>query len=415
LGLASIFSALVGGAVYRWMPSNLALASPWLVLWFLSPLLGWLLNLRPRAEQKQTSLAQEDLRFLRKISRHTWRYFSDFVNDGTSWLPPDNYQVSYQNQLAMRTSPTNIGLGMLATLTANDFGYLTLDQVVERLTRTIDTIGQLERHEGHLLNWYDIQTLAPLEPRYVSAVDSGNLLGALWTLEHGLEELIQTPVLDAKAFAGLRDTGEILKEAIEKIGISGLDGHALDRLLLGWEDPPERIADALGLLRRVDGNVQALADKARASAGVEAGAAYWARQMQNQLSAWLMIADRYLTWIEILEEKTEGELAQLGLDELLVLRQTLHQAPSLVEIAQGQAGGIPFLESVRAGAPSEADPLYEWFDRLVEAFARSQWLAGEMLALAERLIQDGRHVSESINMRFLYDAERRLFAIGRLL
>jgi cyclic beta-1,2-glucan synthetase len=412
LSLASIFSAMVGWAVYRWMPSNLALASPWLVLWFLSPLFGWLLNLRPRAEQKQRLLAQEDLQFLRKIARHTWRYFSDFVNDETSWLPPDNYQFSHQNQLAMRTSPTNIGLGMLSMLAANDFGYLTLDQVVEGLTRTIDTIGKLERYEGHLLNWYDIQTLAPLEPRYVSAVDSGNLLGALWTLEHGLEELLQAPVLDAKAFAGLQDTGEILKEAIEKVGTSNRDGHDLDQLLLGWEDPPERIADALCLLRRVDGNVKALADKACESAGVEAGAVYWARQMQRQLSAWLMIADRYLTWIEILYEKTEEEIAQLGLDELLVLRQTLRQAPSLVDIAKGHIGEIQFLESVREGAPSEADPLYEWFDRLVEAFAKSQWLAGEMLALAERLIQDGRELSESINMRFLYDAQRRLFSIG---
>ena len=412
VGLASVFSVSVGWAVQRWMPSNLALAGPWLVLWFLSPLLVWFLNLRRQEKPRQVLLSARDLLFLRKVSRRTWRYFSDFVSEETSWLPPDNYQYSHQNQLAMRTSPTNIGLGMLGTLAANDFGYLTLDQVVERLTRTLDTIGKLERHEGHLLNWYDIQTLAPLEPRYVSAVDSGNLLGALWTLEHGLEELIQAPILDAKAFAGLRDTGEILKEAIEKVGISDLDGHALDELLRAWEDPPERIADALCLLQRVDGNVRTLADQVRESAGVEAGAAYWAREMQRQLSAWLMIADRYLTWIEVLDEKTEEEIAQLGLDELLVLRQNLHHAPSLLDIAKGHLGGIQFLKSVREGAPSEADPLHEWFDRLAEAFARSQWLAGEMLALAERLIQDGRELSESINMRFLYDAERRLFSIG---
>ena len=176
--------------------------------------------------------------FLRKVSRRTWRYFADFVSEETSWLPPDNYQVSHQNQLAMRTSPTNIGLWMLSALAAHDFGYLTLDQVVEKLTRTMETIGKLERYEGHLLNWYDIQTLAPLEPRYVSAVDSGNLLGALWTLEHGLDELIQAPVLDAKTFAGLRDTGEVLKETLEQEGITDLDGHALDQLLLEWEAPP---------------------------------------------------------------------------------------------------------------------------------------------------------------------------------
>ena len=295
MGLASIFSGIVGWAVQRWMPSSLAMASPWLVLWFLSPLIGWLLNLRPQAKQKQLLLPEKDLRFLRKVARRTWRYFSDFVSDDTSWLPPDNYQVSPQKPLAMRTSPTNIGLWMLSALAAHDFGYLTVDQVVDKLTHTMETIGKLERYEGHLLNWYDIQTLTPLEPRYVSAVDSGNLLGALWSLEHGLDELIQTPVLDVKAFEGLRDTGEILKQVVEQEGISGLDAHALDELMRAWETPPARIADALRLLRRVEGSVRALADEARESAGVETGAAYWARQMEGQVSAWLRITDRYLT------------------------------------------------------------------------------------------------------------------------
>ena len=412
MGLASIFSGIVGWAVLRWMPSNLAMASPWLVLWFVSPLLGWLLNLRPQAKQRQFLLPVEDLQFLRKVARRTWRYFSDFVSDETSWLPPDNYQVSHQNQLAMRTSPTNIGLWMLSALAAHDFGYLTADQVVEKLTHTMETIGKLERYEGHLLNWYDIQTLTPLEPRYVSAVDSGNLLGALWSLEHGLGELIQTPVLDGEAFEGLRDTGEILKQVVEQEGVYGLDAHALDELMRAWEDPPDRIADALRLLRRVDGSLKALADAARESADVETGAAYWAKQMQKQVSTWLRITDRYLTWIEILDEKTEEEVAQLGLDALLAFRQDLHHAPSLLDLANGRIGCIQFLQSIREKTPSGAGPLFEWLDRALDAFAKSKWLAGEMLALAERLIQDGRELSESINMRFLYDPERRLFSVG---
>lgn len=410
MGRASIFSGIVGWAVQRWMPSNLLMASPWLVLWFLSPLIGWLLNLRPHA--KQSLLPEKDLQFLRKVARRTWRYFSDFVNDETSWLPPDNYQVSHQNQLAMRTSPTNTGLWMLSTLAAHDFGYLTVDQVVEKLTHTMETIGKLERYEGHVLNWYDIQTLTPLEPRYVSAVDSGNLLGALWALEHGLDELIQTPVLDGKAFEGLRDTGEILKQVVQQEGIPGLDPHALDELMSVLEAPPDRLADALRLLRRVEGSVKALADKARESADGEARAAYWAGQMQTQVSAWLRITDRYLTWIEILDEKGEDEVSQLGLDALLAFRQDLHRAPSLLDLANGHIPCIQFLHSIREAAPSAADPLSEWLDRLLQAFAKSQWLAGEVLGLGEGLIKNVRELSESMNMRFLYDSERRLFSIG---
>jgi cyclic beta-1,2-glucan synthetase len=428
LGLASIFSGIVGCAVKRWMPSNIFVAGPWLVLWILSPLIGWLLTLRPHARAQRLLLSEKDVRFLREVARRTWRYFSSFVGDDTSWLPPDNYQVSHKNQLAMRTSPTNIGFWMVGALAAHDFGYLTVDQAVDKLTRTMETIGKLERYEGHLLNWYDIQTLAPLEPRYVSMVDSGNLLGALWALEHGLDELIQGPMLDAKAFAGLRDTGAILKQVVEEEGASDLNARGLDALMRGWEAPPDRIADALRLLRLAEDSVKGLYRKGRksasggpsgepgggikAKAGGETGAAYWAGQMEKQVLAWIEITDRYLAWIEILDEKTEDEVARLGLDVLLAFRRDLHHAPSLRDLANGNVGCIQTLRSIREAAPSAVGPLFEWIDRLVQAFAKAKWLAGEMLALGERLIQDGRELSESINMRFLYDSERRLFSIG---
>ncbi|MFA7404075.1 MAG: hypothetical protein WC007_08775, partial [Pelobacteraceae bacterium] len=166
LALGSIFSVAVGLAIWRVMPSSLPLASPWLVLWFLSPLLGWLLNLRPREQQQTQALPENDRLFLRLVARKTWRYFSSFVSADSSWLPPDNYQVAHQDRLAMRTSPTNIGLWLTTVLGAHDSGYLTVTQAVETVAKTMATIDRMERYEGHLLNWYDIRTLAPLAPRY---------------------------------------------------------------------------------------------------------------------------------------------------------------------------------------------------------------------------------------------------------
>ena len=185
LALSSLFSLAVGGAIWTLMPGSLTQALPWLVLWLCSPLLGWLLNLRPVTSLREYPLPESDRLFLRQVARRTWRYFSAFVGEDTSWLPPDNYQVANQNHLAMRTSPTNIGLWMTSTLGAHDCGYLTINQTVDKLGQTMAIISRLKRHQGHLLNWYDIQSLAPLEPRYVSTVDSGNLLGALWALEQG--------------------------------------------------------------------------------------------------------------------------------------------------------------------------------------------------------------------------------------
>ncbi|HLA41614.1 MAG TPA: glycosyl transferase, partial [Candidatus Glassbacteria bacterium] len=212
MGLASLFSVMAGCTVQYFRPANFLVAGPWLMLWFLSPMIGWLLNRRPQAKPSQFQLPAEDRQFMRNVARRTWRYFSDFVTKKNSWLPPDNYQVAYRDQLALRTSPTNIGLYLVSVLSAHDFGYLTLDEVAHKLTLTMETLDKLERYEGHLLNWYDIQTLAPLKPRYVSTVDSGNLLGALWALDPGLQALMRAPLLDGKAFAGLRDAGEVLRQ-----------------------------------------------------------------------------------------------------------------------------------------------------------------------------------------------------------
>ena len=118
---------------------------------------------------------------LREVARQTWRFFDDFVGPGTAWLPPDNYQVSHQDRVAHRTSPTNIGLWLLGVLAAYDFGYVACDDAVRRVGETLSTIEGLERHEGHFLNWYDIEKRAPYEPRYVSTVDSGNLLARVDT------------------------------------------------------------------------------------------------------------------------------------------------------------------------------------------------------------------------------------------
>ena len=410
MSLASLFSGIVAWALLTWRPASLALASPWLGLWFLSPLIGWVLNLRPAARQPQRQLPEADRRFLRTIARRTWRYFEDFVGETTSWLPPDNYQMSPQNQLAMRTSPTNIGLALLGTLAAHDFGYMTVDQVVEKLAHTLETIGKLERYEGHLLNWYDIKTLKPLEPRYVSFVDSGNLLGALWSLEHGLDELMHKPIWDGKVFEGLQDTRDVLRQVVERGGISGWGARAVGELMRAWEAPPAHVAEALRRLRQTERSVRTLADAARASAEVAAGAVYWTGQMQAQVSAWQKIAERYLTWIEILNEKTDEEMAALGPEALLAARQDLARAPSLFDLASGRVRCIPLLEALRAA--SAAGPLVEWLDRVLGAFAKSRALAVETLAAGDRLIQDGRALSETMNMCFLYDPARRLFSIG---
>ena len=121
-------------------------------------------------------------------------------------------------RIAHRTSPTNIGLSLLATLAAHDFGYLTTGELIERTGATLDTMARLERHRGHWFNWYDTQTLQPLRPAYVSSVDSGNLAGHLLTLRAGLKRLADAPPHDDALFGGLDDTLRLLQQALRSGG-----------------------------------------------------------------------------------------------------------------------------------------------------------------------------------------------------
>ena len=278
LALGSLFSITLGVTIFFVRPESLLPAFPWLTLWLFSPLIGWLLNLRPAEQKADGPLAEADRRLLRQVARRTWHYFSTFVSDDTSWLPPDNYQVAHQERLAMRTSPTNIGLWLTSALGAHDSGYLTIDQVLERLTKSMATMEHLERYQGHLLNWYDIQTLAPLEPRYVSTVDSGNLLGALWTLKQGVHELVHAPLLDGKTFTGLSDTGEILKQVVTRKNSADFCLQTLDALLVEWHAPPSTITDLLSRQERMMIDI----------APVVTAAPYtpWANELKKQAGAW---------------------------------------------------------------------------------------------------------------------------------
>ena len=178
---------LIATAVLR--PAALPLTLPFLVLWAVAPLLAfWLSHPAP---SRRLNLTTEDRERLLEIAGRTWKYFETLAGPEDHFLPPDNLQEGPEPKVAHRTSPTNISMALLSSLAAYDLGLQPLKAMLERIERTLDTMESLERHEGHLLNWYDTRTLAPLAPRYVSTVDSGNLAGALVTLAEGCFRLAQ--------------------------------------------------------------------------------------------------------------------------------------------------------------------------------------------------------------------------------
>jgi cyclic beta-1,2-glucan synthetase len=187
--------ALAASMVWVLSADALLIATPVLVSWLLSPGLSWWLSVE--AAPKRPQLSPTDREFLEALAKRTWSFFETFVTAEDNWLPPDNYQADPPRGVAHRTSPTNIGMALIANLAAYDFGYLSLAELIERTTQTLATLDRLPRFRTHFYNWYDTITLEPLRPMYVSTVDSGNLAGHLLVLAAGLEEIenqAETPV-----------------------------------------------------------------------------------------------------------------------------------------------------------------------------------------------------------------------------
>jgi cyclic beta-1,2-glucan synthetase len=176
----------------------LAAATPWpglalllCLLWAAAPISTWWVS-RPRAASPDAALPAQDRAYLEGIARDTWRLFERCVGPEDNHLPPDNLQTLPHDLVAHRTSPTNIGLYLLSTACARQFGWIGMRELLTRMEATLATLAKLQRHQGHFLNWYDTQTLEPLLPMYVSTVDSGNLSGHLLAVAQACLELAQT-------------------------------------------------------------------------------------------------------------------------------------------------------------------------------------------------------------------------------
>ncbi len=195
-------------------PSSWPLVATIGSVWVASPLFVHWISTPPRAARRH-QLSSEERQAFRLIARRTWRFFEAFVSDEHNALPPDNFQQNDEGVIAHRTSPTNIGLSLLSTTAAYDFGWIGLVDLADQLERTLDTVDRLQKFRGHLLNWYNTDDLHPLEPLYVSTVDSGNLAGHLLAVAQACREATEAPVLGQRVLDGVRDATLLARDAAD--------------------------------------------------------------------------------------------------------------------------------------------------------------------------------------------------------
>eukprot|EP01013_Petalomonas_cantuscygni_P041739 TRINITY_DN747_c0_g2_i1.p1 TRINITY_DN747_c0_g2~~TRINITY_DN747_c0_g2_i1.p1 ORF type:complete len:3343 (-),score=1011.01 TRINITY_DN747_c0_g2_i1:227-10255(-) len=216
LSVAAVLLAIVVKHVVVGNSSPLLLVVQLVLLsaWMSAPWICHQLSSRVALQPRETLTYQQRLHAVRWALLH-WRFFDSHVTSQTRFLAPDNVQEGQlpsgsglargskrlgrsivrgpsgaeDERVALRTSPTNIGLQLLSTISAVDLGFLDVELCLRTCTGLITSVEAMEHYRGHLFNWYEITTLRVLEPKYISTVDSGNLAGALLAANVAFREI----------------------------------------------------------------------------------------------------------------------------------------------------------------------------------------------------------------------------------
>lgn len=416
--IAPALAVLLAGYLIRFRADALPASIPLLGLWLLSPVIAWWLS-RP-LPSGAARLNQEDTEFLEELSRTTWRFFETFFSPDDNWLPPDNFQEYPVAVIAHKTSPTNVGLALLSNLAAYDFGFISAGQLQERTAKTFTTMERLDQFRGHFYNWYDTRTLEPLAPRYVSTVDSGNLVGHLLTLREGLLQLADRRLLPSTALHGLSITLRVLVNAVNTAGAaehhraSG-DGrpHSLDRLAQLQREvmqaSPSLSAGSRLLARLASGESTILAELL---AHPDDQVRWWAGALTQQAQAWLDEVNLLAPLSALpppppsLWQSTAPHEAD-SVRRLRTALQRLDREGTLRHIAQ-----LSFsLSEVLEAALVEASEHRHWLVQLKQRISEVSDYAAARMASLEQLARTCLELSNA-EFDFLFDKSRQLLAIG---
>jgi cyclic beta-1,2-glucan synthetase len=438
LEISGIFKQMIGGVflavaaivvVISGSPHSVPVALPFVVLWATAPIFALRISQPPRLTELEP-LSSKDTRELRLISRRTWHFFESFVTAEDHWLPPDNFQEDPKPVVAHRTSPTNIGLYLLSTVAARDFGWLGTLDALERVEATLGTMKQMELFRGHFYNWYNTLDLHPLEPKYVSSVDSGNLAGDLIVLGNGCRELVRKSMVDARMLTALKDTIVFLRESMTGSGetrhsqavtrkqlsnevdalelmldISPIDAMEWASLFVELKERAQTIDDIAQALAQEQGDPKTSELRVWAAA-VRACVEGHARDMEI-VNPWARLQPKQTS--EIVESLTKQ------VPEWTNLYATVRKIPTLEGASGYFVSVLNELAVVRERLLRDSSKnvdLLARIDTLTYALSRC---AEDSAVLVQRLFQVAQTADTmffAMDFKFLFDNTKKLFSIG---
>ncbi len=211
------------------------------ILWIITPYIMCKISKEKVVKTELEKLTKQEQQYVLEIGNKTWKFFEEFLNKENNYLITDNYQPDRKEKTVPRTSSTNIGLSLLAVISAYDLHYINLDKCLELLNNIITSIQNLEKWNGHLYNWYNTKTLKPLIPRYISTVDSGNFVGYLYVVRSFLNNIVLSTEETANSVNNIVST---ISQLIENTNFSVLYDNEHQIFSIGFNIEENKLTDS---------------------------------------------------------------------------------------------------------------------------------------------------------------------------
>src|SRR5665648_846122 len=398
MGVSAAAGVAIAVLPYYFEPEYLKLSFVLLIAWGFAPIIAFYVSKDDHIEAEK--LEAIELLELRKIARKTWRYFEEFTNLKNNYLAPDNFQEDPYRGISYKTSPTNIGLGLMASLTARDMGYIGLIETTDIISKTITSVEKMEKWNGHLYNWYDTRTLEPFKPIYVSTVDSGNLTCYLTTLVQGLKEYRNRPLVDVAFARGIKDT---FRASLEEGQELPLDFTAFD-----FMEKPANIDLELwkkALDEFVEGTM--LTSMKRHE---------WKTKSNHMGRMFIEELRSFMPWVEI-SCATPDQLLDTDLIEktnllmkLLQTNSSLIELPALSISISKQCDQL--IDDIGEIEDGSFDTELAWLNEIKEAAYKSAAFSQAFIEQYNQLVDRIDDISMNARFSMLYNNRTNLFSIG---
>ncbi|MDP4145840.1 MAG: glucoamylase family protein [Bacillota bacterium] len=387
--IGSVIALIIGALAFYKSPSMGVIMLPSVIIWFLSPSIAYSISKVKKIEVPTITEGEKEL--LRRMSRKTYAYFEDFVCNETNWLAPDNFQQDPNNGIAFRTSPTNMAMGLTSNIAAYDLGYIGFLELINKMDKILAAMEELERYKGHFYNWYNTKTKEPLHPRYVSTVDSGNLVCYLWVVSRALDEYIKMPILNKKFNDGLCDTLRLANEEIkEVVGESNYYGDFINEArkahfdIVSWK---KFLSELWSRTVKFD-------------KGSHRDELYWNEKVKHAVSKYMTELQTLLPWTDLINEKA-SEIGEIS-DRLRVISFS-----SPINELTDEIGKLLSEIKDRKGKANNS-----WSEELGVLLDNGKNELEKLLLRVKNLKDRFNTIVEETDFKMLYDYGRQLFTIG---